>query len=97
MKKTRRLSIEVQHREVTATLEGWFEVRDEPETGVSPEVCLRCGGRWIAVVARGDGADAARMNRIRCALEHFGSHLQVSTAGELRICQRSLEELKEKL
>ncbi len=49
----------------------------------------------ITVAARADGDVPASVDRIRHALQQSGLHMQVSPAGQLRICQRSFEELKE--
>jgi hypothetical protein len=98
MKRTKRLSIEFQHREVTITVTGpALHVQDsEPDTPNPPTVCPTCGSSWITIVARVDGDAPATTDRIHRALEQSGLHLEVSPAGQLRICQRSFEELKEK-
>jgi predicted Zn-ribbon and HTH transcriptional regulator len=99
MKKTRRLSIEYRHREVTITVDGsTLHVEDgEPESAGVSSSCPTCGSPWIAVSTPADGSDPYRLDRIRQALQQSGLHLQVSPAGQLRICQRSFEEIKEKL
>ena len=98
MKRTKRLSIEFQHREVTITVTGSaLQARDgEPDTANPPAVCPACGSSWITIVARVDGDAPANADRIHRALQQSGLHVQVSPAGQLRICQRSFEELKEK-
>jgi len=99
MKRTKRLSIEFQHREVTITVTGLaLHVRDsEPDTPKPPAVCPTCGGPWITIVAQMDGDAPANTDRIHRALQQSGLHLQVSPAGQLQICRRSFEEIKEKL
>jgi hypothetical protein len=99
MKRTKRLSIELQHREVTITVTGSaLHVRDsEPDSSKTPTVCPTCGSPWITIVAQVDGDAPASTDRIRRALEQFGLHLQVSPAGQPQICRRSFEEIKEKL
>jgi hypothetical protein len=98
MKRTKRLSIEYRHREVTITVEGsTLRVEDSKrEAANSPEACPACGSPWITLVAPMDGDVSAGDDNIRRALLQSGLHLQVSPAGQLRICQRSFEELKEK-
>jgi len=98
MKITKRLSIEFQHREVTILVAGsTLQVQEhEPGAGKTPAVCPTCGSSWITIVARVDGDAPANTDRIHLALEQSGLHLQVSPIGQLRICQRSFEELKEK-
>jgi hypothetical protein len=96
MKRTTRLSIEFRHREVTITVAGSTPpVQDsEPGTPNTPTACPTCSSPWITIVAEVDGGGPANTDRIRHALEQSGLHLQVTVAGQLRICQRSFEELK---
>ena len=98
MKRTKRLSIEVRHREVTITVQGsTLHVQDsEPDAASAPAACPTCGSPWIARVAPADGDAPTSIDSIHRALQQSGLHVQVSLAGELRICQRSFEELKEK-
>ncbi len=99
MKRTTRISIEFQHREVTISVAGsTLHVQDgEPGSPNTPTVCPTCGSPWITIVAQVDGEVPDNSDRIRRALQQSGLHLQVSPAGQLRICQRSFEELKENL
>ncbi|QHN03159.1 hypothetical protein FTO74_07085 [Granulicella sp. WH15] len=99
MKRTKRLSIEFRHREITITATGsTLHVQDsEPDAANTPAVCPTCGSPWITIVARVDGEVPANTDLIHRALQQSGLHLQVSPAGQLRICQRSFEELKESL
>ncbi len=98
MKITKRLSIEFQHREVTVSVAGaTLHVQDsESDAMHALAFCPTCGGPWITIVARMEGETAADTDRIRHALQQSGLHLQVSPAGQLRICQRSFEAIKEK-
>ena len=98
MKITKRLSIEFQHREVTLSVAGaTLHVQDsESDAMPPPAFCPTCGGPWITIVARVEGETPANTDRIRHALQQSGLHLQVSPAGQLRICQRSFEAIKEK-
>lgn len=97
MKRTKRLSIEFLHREVVITVEGpvLFVPNQEPVRVDDATVCPTCGGRWITIVARAAGDVSADTDRIYHALQQSGLHLQVSSAGELRICHKSFEEIKE--
>jgi hypothetical protein len=98
MKKTKRLSIEFRHREVTITVEGsTLHVQDsEPDAASAPAACPACGSPWITAFTRAAGDVPAGVDQIHRALRQSGMHAQVSPAGLLRICQRSFEELKEK-
>jgi hypothetical protein len=99
MKRTTRLSIEFQQREVTITVAGsTLHVQgSEPGTRNTPTVCPTCGSPWITIVAQVNGEVSANTDRICRALQQSGLHLQVTPAGQLRICQSSFEELKENL
>jgi hypothetical protein len=99
MKKTKRLLIEHWHRELTITIEGPAPpVQDsEWDSANATMACSVCGSRWInLIVTPGSGDVPESVECIRRTLEQSGLHLQVSAAGQLRICQRSLEGLKEK-
>jgi hypothetical protein len=99
MRRTKRLSIEFQHREVTISVAGsTLHVQDgEPDAANRPAACPTCGSPWITIVAQVEGDAPASTDRVHRALEQFGLHLQVSPAGQLQICRRSFEEIKEKL
>ena len=98
MKRTQRLSIELRHREVSITVEGSTLHRDKaPDTAKAMTVCPTCGSHWITIAAQVDGDIPASADRLGRVLQQFGLHMQLSPAGQLRICQRSFEELKEKL
>ena len=98
MKMKRRISIEYRHREVTITVEGsTLHVQDsEPDAENAPATCPTCGSPWITRVAPADGDAPADIDSIHRALQQSGLHVQVTPAGQLLICQRSFEELKEK-
>lgn len=99
MKKTTRLSIEVRHREVTITVEGSMVCvqENEPFNAEPSTVCPACGSRWMEVAPSADGGNPNSADLLRQVLQQFGSHTQISNAGRLRICKRSLQELKEEL
>jgi hypothetical protein len=99
MKKTQRLSIEIQHREVVIAVSGapLDRTDDVPaEPGNSVSTCDVCGSPWITVAIHGADQATTSANSIHRALEHAGMHLHVSANGELSICRKSLEDLKEK-
>ena len=96
MKRTQRLSIEFRRREVTLTVEGTTlnVPHSEPDTAQAP-ACPACGSPWITMIAPTTADLSAIVDRIHAALQQSGLHLQVSPAGQLRICQKSFEEMKE--
>ena len=98
MKRTKRLSIEFRHREVTITVAGSTLYVQDVNSGSAdpPSACPACGSPWITAFTRTAGDVPAGVDQIHRALRQSGLHMQVSPAGQLRICQRSFEELKEK-
>lgn len=99
MKKAQRLSIEIQHREVVIAISHPVaepQQERQPEGAGTETTCEMCGSPWIQVAVL-DCPDAlASANTIHRALEQAGLHLHVSANGELRLCRKSLEDLKEK-
>jgi hypothetical protein len=98
MKKTTRLSIEIRHREVTITFEGSkLNARDDQPSAANPTtVCPTCNSPWTNLIAPTDGDSWCDRDRIYRVLLKIGLHAQIFPAGQLRICQRSLELLKER-
>lgn len=97
MKKMRRLSIEFRHSEVTITVDGsTLHVQDsEPDAANTASICSICNSPWITVFERTQESAPYGVDRILPALQQSGLHAQISLAGQLRICQRSFEKLKE--
>jgi hypothetical protein len=99
MKKTQRLTIEIQQREVVIAISHpAVEPHEErqPESDVAVTPCEMCGSDWVQVAVQGCPDTLGSDNHIHRALEQAGMHLHVSANGELRICRKSLEDLKEK-
>jgi hypothetical protein len=98
MKQTKRLSIEFWHREVTITMAGsTFHAQDiQPDAANTATGCPICGSPWITITASGSGDVPASADSIRRELQRHGLHLRVSPAGQLQICRRSFDEIKEK-
>lgn len=98
MKRIRRLSIEFRHREVTITVLGsTLHVQNgNSDAANAPAACPACGSPWVTMVAPANEDVSAGVDRIHHALQQSGLHVQVIQAGQLQICQRSFEKLKEK-
>jgi hypothetical protein len=99
MRRTKRLSIEFRHREVTVTVEGpvLYTPTSAPTPAHPSSACPTCGGQWITIIAQIVGDAPANTDTIYHALQQSGLHLQISPAGELKICQKSFEAIKETL
>lgn len=105
MKRTRSVSIEIEHRKLTFSLTRTVppETASGPGTeggGAAlgpisdPPVCPDCGAPWITITAQAGEVGASGTNPIYRALQQRGLHLHVSPAGQLRICNRSFEEIR---
>lgn len=99
MKRTKRISIEFLHREITiAVSNSKLDPRDDKsETGNAPPACSTCGSPWMTIVELEGGNTAPSVTTIHRALRQYGLHLHVSADGQLSICRRSFEQIKEKL
>jgi hypothetical protein len=104
MKRTKRLSIEIQHREVMIAVSSLIGDLQEPgrhdmesKAGDLPGICSVCGSPWIPVVVHGGDEVPAGAHNVHRALERAGMHLHVSATGQLNICRKSLENIKENL
>jgi hypothetical protein len=99
MKRTQRLSIEIQHREVTIAVSGLTVERlggVREEVGSTVSTCDLCGSPWIPVDVHWGEEAVTSADIIHRTLEQAGMHVQASETGELNICRKSLEVLKEK-
>lgn len=103
MKRTRRVSIEIEQRKLTfsftrtaASDPGSGTVTEGSgatlESASHPPVCPNCGASWITMTAHAADVAIAGANTIYRALQQRGLHLDVSPAGKLRICSKSFEE-----
>lgn len=103
MKRTHRLSIEIEHRKLTISLTraSGADVRAGSESSVDaiepfsfPPACPDCGAPWITVMAHVGEFAASGDNAIYRALQRHGLHLHVAPTGQLNICSKSLEEFR---
>jgi hypothetical protein len=105
MKRTRRVSIEIEQRKLTFSFTRTTAPDPGPgivtegsgtelESASHPPVCPNCGAPWITVTAHAADVGIAGANAIYRALQQHGLHLHVSPAGKLRICSKSFEETR---
>ena len=101
MKRVRRISLSVEHREVSVSISQIVVTSSEscptqtPGDAAQPETCPDCGASWITVVAQAGENAGPNATNIHRALKQYGAHVHVSATGELRICRKSFEEIKE--
>jgi hypothetical protein len=100
MNRVRRISLSVEHREVSVsiaqTVVTFGESRTTPTPGdaAQPENCPDCGSPWITVTAHTGENAVANVASIQRALQQCGAHMCVSATGEFRICSKSFEEIR---
>ncbi len=84
MKKMKRVSIEVRHREVTITMDGSpLNVEVDPAApGNVMTVCPTCGNARMTIVAGTEGDVPADIERIQRSLEQSGLHRQDAHANK---------------
>lgn len=103
MKSFRRICLSIEHREISVSIAQTVvtsgESRPTPVPGDAAwqETCPDCGATWITVDLHAAENAAANAISIHRALQQCGAHAQVSATGELRICRKSFEEIKESL
>jgi hypothetical protein len=101
MKRTRRISIEIEHRElsfsitqatgghVTETFQSSPGSNEEP-----PSLCPICGASWLLLL---DATAARQENKgktIQEILLTYDFHLHTSPSGALWACRRSFQNVK---
>jgi hypothetical protein len=105
MKRTRRVSIEIEHRRLTFSLTRTAgqdaqspaapeNNNTELEVSSLPPVCPDCGAPWLTVTASTTDADVSSANAMYRALQQHGLHLHAAPAGQIRICAKSFEEIR---
>jgi hypothetical protein len=100
MKRVRRISVSVEHREVLVSIAQTVEASGEPRPPLVPEdfaeaeACPACGEPWITVAAQAGTGGAAGAIEISRTFQPSGVHMQVSPTGELRMCSKLWEKIR---
>jgi hypothetical protein len=96
MTVARRISITMERTELTISITQHVA----PGGAISaegpgpPELCPQCGGAWIANFQATALQGGIGPGRLQAAAAGERLHLHCSAQGEVWICERSLEELK---
>jgi hypothetical protein len=110
MKRTRRVSLTIEHREISIS----HSLRDSrtdshavhPEALPTPPVCAICGAPWIAVELQGSYGEQSGVEgsstqsftqQILAELLQRGLHPVVYFSGKLWMCGQSLQQLRDSL
>ncbi len=104
MKRTHRVSIEIEQSKLTFSLAHAAPPVTASESGTEggnalklasyPPACQDCGAPWITMTAQAGEAGLPGENGIYLALQQRGLHLHVSPTGQLLICSKSFEEIR---
>jgi hypothetical protein len=90
MKRTRRVSVTIEHREISIS----HTFRDSrgadadpgPAALPTPPVCGICGAPWILVDLKASGVPGANTQQILAELLERGLHPPVHSGGRLWMC-----------
>ena len=105
MKRMRRLTLHIEHRQITLAVTPTPRANTRPSAeennrshGSSspvPPGCPMCGGSWDFVIAQPSDQTPASAQALQSMLRNAGIHLHLSEDGELRICGQSFQLFKE--
>ena len=102
MKRTRRVSIEIEHREISIFLTLSESRADAPtavpaDSGPIPAACPVCGAPWVFVTPKEGGSQSAPLEQVSSVLQQLGLHPPLFAGGMFLICRQSFDQLKERL
>jgi hypothetical protein len=101
MKRTRRLSIEIEHREISIFLnlnESRADVRAPAplDSGPIPAACPICGAPWVFVTPKEGGSQGSHLEQVSSVFQQYGLHPPLFAGGMFLICRQSFDQLKER-
>jgi hypothetical protein len=104
MKRTRRVSVEIEHREISISFT-LIEPRADsqttllPDSGPIPAACSICGAPWVFVTpkAAGSGSQGSHIGQVSSVFVQLGLHPPIFAGGMFLICRQSFDQLREKL
>ncbi len=105
MKRTRRISVEIEHRElfvsVTRSMDARVTGKGDDEAGASTastpvpdRSCPVCGSLWLLLLDLSSSPTDDNSARLQ-ALLACGVHVYCSPSGELWACRQSFQQIKE--
>jgi hypothetical protein len=102
VKRTRRVSVEIEHREISIFLT-LSESRADGQTpapsdsGPVPGACSICGAPWVFVTPKAGAPLGAHIEQVLAAFLQRGLHPPIFAGGLFLICRRSFDQLNERL
>jgi hypothetical protein len=102
MKRTRRVSIEIEHREISVSLT-INEAQTHATRGTAPDqtqplgTCAICGGPLAMVIRQAAKVDAVHAEQLLTAFLCSGLHPPIYSGGDLYVCSQSFRHLNHTL
>jgi hypothetical protein len=102
MKRTRRVSVEIEHREISISLT-LIEPRADsrahmfPDSGPVAAACPICGAPWVFVTPQEGDSQGSLSEPVVCVFRQLGLHPPIFAGGMFLICRQSFDQLREKL
>src|ERR1700722_13306065 len=103
MKRTRRVSVEIEHREISIFLrvsESTATGRPDvpPDSTPIPATCPICGAAWVFVSPKAAaGSQGSPIEQVSSVFEQLGLHPPLFAGGMFLICGHSFDQMREKL
>jgi hypothetical protein len=102
MKRTRRVSIEIEHREITVSLT-INEAQTHATRGTAPDQppplgnCTICGAPLALVIRQAGDLDVVYAEKLLAAFLYSGLHPPIYSGGDLYVCSQSFRHLNHTL
>jgi hypothetical protein len=102
MKRTRRVSLTIEHREISIShnvgdSRGADFGSSQGDPSPTRSACTVCGAPWIPVDLQGTDLAAASTEQIFAELLQRGLHPLVFSGGRLWMCRQSLQDVRDSL
>ncbi len=102
MKRTRRVSVEIEHREISIFLTLNESQADgqtplPPDSAPIPAACPICGAPWVFVTPKEGGSQGSHIEQVAAVFREVGLHRPLFAGGMFLICRQSFDQLREKL
>ncbi len=102
MKRTRRVSIEIEHREISITLT-INEAQTHAARGTAPDeqkpvgTCSICGSPLALVIRQAGDLDGVRAEQLLAAFIYSGLHPPIQSGGDIYVCSQSFRQMNHTL
>jgi len=102
MKRTRRVSIEIEHREISISLT-IHESQTHAARGTAPDEptplgsCSICGSPLARVIRQAGDLDGVRAEQLLAAFVYSGLHPPIYSGGDIYVCSQSFRHLNHTL